>query len=193
MYFIFYDTRFFCIISLSILLNPKESMYIFYHYHEFVKFITKTIIFLTSYLIFSFFFFNELLGQFKNLEFWGKSTQLKFDQINHAFDDWRLISMEENRLIGFGIEIKPSHHCKEQRYQCLCTTSCPREIFVPKKKKKKNLFLTSKTSFPTFFGCDLVNNSIEQCWKTDPISTCQDPFSLFLFVFFYFKFNSYAW
>ena len=67
--------------------------------------------------------------------------------------------MEENRLIGFGIEIKPSHHSKEQRYQCLCTTFCPMSILS---KEKEKLFLTSKTSpFQPFFGCDLVNNGIE--------------------------------
>ena len=84
--------------------------------------------------------------------------------------------MEENRFIGFRIEIKPSHHSKEQRYQCLCTTSCPHEYFVQRKEK---LFLTSKASFPIFFGFDLVNDSIEQCWKTDPISACQAPFSFY--------------
>ena len=63
----------------------------------------------------------------------GKPTRLKFDQIKLTFDDWRSISMEENRLIGLGIEIKASHHSKEQRYQCLCTTSCPMSILSKEK------------------------------------------------------------
>ena len=80
----------------------------------------------------------------------GKSTRLKFDQIILAFDDWRSISMKENRLIGFGIEIKPSHHSKEQKYQCLCMTSCPMSILS---KEKEKLFLTSKNSpFQPFLG-----------------------------------------
>ena len=117
----------------------------------------------------------------------GKPTWLKFDQIKLTFDDWRSISMEENRLIGFGIEIKPSHQSKEQRYQWLCTTSCPHK-YCPKKKESSfwlqrlllsDLFLgvtwwiivlnsvgkptsspCAKLLFPFFFLFSSISNSI---------------------------------
>ena len=107
-----------------------------------------------------------------------KPTRLKFDQIKLTFDDWRSISMEENRLIGFGIEIKPSHHSKEQRYQCLCTTSCPMSNLS---KEKEKLFLTSKTSpFRPFLGVTwwiIVLNSVG---KPTP-----SPHAKILFPFFF--------
>ena len=84
--------------------------------------------------------------------------------------------MEENRLIGFGIEIKRSHHSMEQRYQCLCTTSSTHKYFV--QRKRKALF-DFKGFLSDLFGFDLVNDTIEQCWKTDPISACQAPFSFY--------------
>ena len=162
-FFFFGDTRFFALYwtpSFGILLNPKAYKYISYGHHEFVKFITKTIIFLVSYLIFSFFFFNELLGQFKNLEYLGNRPGSSLIKSNLL---WMIKSSQATIARRKG------------------TNVCAR-LLVPMSilsKEKEKLFLTSKASFPIFFGFDLVNDSIEQCWKIDPISACQAPFSFY--------------
>ena len=55
------------------------------------------------------------------------------------------------------------------------------EYFV--QRKRKAFFYFKDFSFPAFFGCDLVNNSIEWCWKTDPIFASQAPFSFYFLLF----------
>ena len=164
--------------SLSILLDPKEYMYISYGYCEFVKFITKTIIFLTSYLIFSFIFFNELLGQFKNLEYLGNrpgSSLIKSNLLLMIEDryQWRRIDLLDLELKSSQATIARSKG----------TNVCAR-LLVPMSilsKEKKSSFWLQRLPFRSFSGLTwwmIVLNSVGK-----PIPSPRAKLR-FLFIFF---------